>query len=826
MPTATTITAIFRQPKQQLRRGKTPQILYRDGWGVVTCEVTDSNGDERFTPGQFYDFSGSFNPADFIRGTEYLFSGAVEVYRGQPQFKFTGFTRPNRELTDGEYLAYLSSCRALSPVAVRELFKHYGHATIDQLKISPAECVAHLKLINSRIAATVESITTAANYFRDREGLQSAIAEVTGLLAGVGGFPKSLPDAVVGKWGVGAADKIRRNPYLLMKHFTGVGFAKADALYTSLGLPPNKLRRQALAAWNAVSEAEDGDTWMPVSVAVNGIKAKVSGVDKTRAAAAIRLACKFDLLATYTDDDGREWIAEGTSAAEEAELAALILIAMDEPNPWEQITNHPQAAERFATLSDHQRDELLGALTSSIAGLTGGPGTGKTYTAAPLVKLCIDVFGEKAVAITALAGKAAQRSTESLQEYGISIRARTTHSLLRVEHFGGKGQSQVFEFNASRKLPAKVIIVDEVSLDNVSILLAVFRARAPGTAVLLIGDKGQLLPIGGGAPLRDLERAGVPFARLTETHRNAGTVVRICEAIGKGLRVVEGGYPVRAGLEDQPLNIYSPNYIGRFASPAALDINAAKPVNLAHLHASAPEVVVERVIEAIQIIRDKFHADPVWELQIIVARNGEAKEPAINSRIGLNTILQGVLNAEGVPVGESKYRINDKCIQLENESLPVVDIDGKKTGEEANVSNGEFCRIVSADEDARRVVLEFSAPYRLVLADVRGSFDLGYAATCHKMQGSQEKWCVYVIDEMWGVTREHPFTGFSRCVKGGFSVGDLRLLNKIIAKGSGVEKRKTFLTERIVAGRVFADRCWWRTKAMTTTTELVAHGTH
>jgi exodeoxyribonuclease V alpha subunit len=800
--TTTTITGIYLEPKcKWVGRQSVP--IYNGSWGPVTVEVTDNGGDERFVVGKRYSFSGEYRPTDFIRGTEYIFSGQYASYtppKGgtvEHQFRFNGFSLPPRERTDGEVLSYLASCPALSikPAAVRGLFELYGHSAVAKITADPQAVCQALAAHNRRLSVYIETIESAAAYFRARESMQATYEAVTGLLRGQG-FPKALIEAVITQWGVAAADRIRHNPFSLMLEFSGAGFAKCDALYTALALPPNKLRRQAYAVWTALADADNGDTWIPAAAAREKIKKQVAGVSKLRPAAAIRLAGRMGLIETHTDESGVQWIADAVKAREEAELADLICEAMDEPNPWAALLNHPQAGARLAELSNHQRTELTGALTAAIAGLTGGPGTGKTFTAAALIKLATDVYpnpGE--VVITALAGKAAQRSTESLLPYGVNIRARTTHSLLGVRSFGGKQKPDTFAFNRSNRLPAKIIIVDEFSLDNTSLALAVFRARTQGAAVLLIGDKGQLLPIGHGAPLRDLERAGVPFASLTETHRNAGTIVRVCEKIGKGKRLSTADFDRVDQLD-----------------PDATD----NPRNLAFLSASTPEETAASVVEALTLIKEKFAADPVWQAQVIVARTdgGDPKNPTPVSRDGLNRIIQAAFNSAGRPLPHSqeKFRVGDKCLQLDNTKLPLAG-EGETGGTigtgETDVANGEFCRIVDANERGTKFTLRFSNLPRDVTADAATSIDLGYAATCHKMQGSQEEWCVYVVDWMFGITREHPFTGVSRCVRGGFVVGDLRTLNGIIAAGSGVEKRKTFLVERIEGARVWGQRAWW-----------------
>ena len=834
MPAPQEITAVYLRVAERWNKDVRAKLPVHNGeWGAAVCEIVDNGGLAQFVVGKTYDFNGPFVIGELTHKLEYRFSGTPGEFRGTPQFKFVGFdlVAPHSEEA---VKAYLQTADHIGNGVANSLWMLYQGDAIERLKADPhgvaAAVRAHYRYNGS---FTDQRADVAADFFRRNQANEAATIEVNAV---VGGFsiPKTAVKEAVNKWGVGAAKKIRRNPYVLMEHFKGVGFSKADRLYMSLGLPPGRLRRQALCVWNALRSDKSGDTWFPFDKAVSAIRANVGGVHKIRPEQAVRLGVRFGLLAIHIDDAGKKWVALGEYAKQERELAGLILAAMEEENPWTRLLAHPQAQQRLARLSPHQRSELLNCLRGAVCGMTGGPGTGKTFTVAALVNFILDVLGDGVVGITALAGKAAQRSTEAMQEYGIDVRAKTTHSLLKVKRFGRNGIGQEFEFNEGKPLPFDVIIVDEFSLDDVPLALAIFRARKPGAAILLIGDVQQLLPIGHGAVLRDVIAAGIPFARLTETRRNAGTIVRMCEAIGKGLRVVGHDYPIDPAKDGDELALTSRNYKGRFASVESLAPDADEKINLAYLPASNPTETAQKVVEALKLIRDRFASDPVWECQVIVARN----EGSAVSRESLNELLQAEFNPGGEKIEGTQFRINDKGVVLENQLLKAFE-DGEQTETMLPIFNGEFNKIVAFNEG--KIVTRFTGPERTVAVQVgtqrrseddsdgdgdegdgggenggktkakpkaKANFDLGYAATCHKMQGSQEKWCIYVVDWTYGATREHPFTGISRCVKGGFVVGRLDELNKMVAK-TGITKRKTFLKELIEAGRLWSSRAWW-----------------
>ena len=163
------------------------------------------------------------------------------------------------------------------------------------------------------------------------------------------------------------------------------------------------------------------------------------------------------------------------------------------------------------------------ALSGRLSVITGGPGTGKTYTAARLLALlfAIDPAPERLrIALAAPTGKAAARLRQAIgdaleqmqQALGEALPlaaelaerigpARTLHSLL-----GARPDTRRFSHDAAHPLEVDVLIVDEASMIHLEMMAALFDALPPGARLILLGDKDQLASVEAGAVLGDLCR--------------------------------------------------------------------------------------------------------------------------------------------------------------------------------------------------------------------------------------------------------------------------------------------------------------------------------
>lgn len=171
---------------------------------------------------------------------------------------------------------------------------------------------------------------------------------------------------------------------------------------------------------------------------------------------------------------------------------------------------------------DWQKASVANAVLSNFCVITGGPGTGKTYTVTALLGALIDQGIEpRKIALAAPTGKASTRLTQSiqkdltglLQKLGLpeaSFESVTLHKLLGARP--GRVQPR---HHANFPLLYDVVIIDEASMIDLPMMARTFEALAPGARIVLIGDKDQLHSVESGMVLGDI-CGGRTHAQLSE----------------------------------------------------------------------------------------------------------------------------------------------------------------------------------------------------------------------------------------------------------------------------------------------------------------------
>ncbi len=443
-------------------------------------------------------------------------------------------------------------------------------------------------------------------------------------------------------------------------------------------------------------------------------------------------------------------------------------------------------------LSDHQRSELTRAFAGPLGILAGRPGTGKTFVLAAVIR----ALGGRRIAVAAPTGKAAVRVTESLQAIGIDLQATTMHRLLGVEPVGGGWE---FTHNEENHLPFDFLFVDEFSMCDVPLAASLLAARPASCHVLLVGDPGQLSPVGHGAPLRDLMAAGVPSGTLTEIRRNSGRIVEACKDIAEK-------------------HTFTPSLI--------LDLAAGE--NLVWIERARPEQQIVELRNFLERLRCGDKYDPVWDCQVIVPVN--EKSPL--ARKVLNRNLQGFLNPDGEQAKGNPFRVGDKIICISN-GFARTDKDwratiGRTVAQDAiytyyatatgqvgitrdgktRVANGELGQVRSVSPKWFTVFLQ--CPDRLLIiprgagneetGDTGCNWELAYGITVHKSQGSEWPIVVVMVDSYPGavrlVDRHWIYTALSRGKEFMVGIGQLSLARQACQK-SHMRLRKTFLVESI-----------------------------
>lgn len=150
-----------------------------------------------------------------------------------------------------------------------------------------------------------------------------------------------------------------------------------------------------------------------------------------------------------------------------------------------------------------QRVAVKLSLIKDLVIISGGPGTGKTYTVRRIIEILSEVKGGAlSIALAAPTGKAAQRLNDSLIDNNHQFEipeAVTLHKLL-----GARGDSGTFRFNSRNKLPNDIVIVDEASMLDITMWINLIRALREDSKLILLGDKNQLASVEAGSILGDI----------------------------------------------------------------------------------------------------------------------------------------------------------------------------------------------------------------------------------------------------------------------------------------------------------------------------------
>ena len=439
----------------------------------------------------------------------------------------------------------------------------------------------------------------------------------------------------------------------------------------------------------------------------------------------------------------------------------------------------------LTNLYDSQRAILPDIFRSRFGILAGTPGTGKSFVTASIIKHLVNIHGAHTIAVVAPTGKAAVRITRLMESHGLRLTATTIHRLLEVGRNGHDGDGWGFQRHKFRPCQQMFYFIDETSMLDTNLAAALLEAIPDGAHVLFIGDPYQLPPVGPGAPLRDMMASKselIGFGELTEVQRNAGDIVHGCRKIKAG-------------------EYFRPN-------TSRLDLASGK--NWLHSEMRSPSSQVSKMQCLLRSLPKSF--DPIDDVQVICALNGKSvNEKHQLSRIQLNLYLQMLLNPENTIEKNRRFALNDKVICTGNGLLELakisVDSAGMKTiveeGTHEIVANGEIGRVRAMDSKRAAITLDSGRTVICPLTNSDGSkarFELGYAVTCHKMQGSQSPIIVVMLDDSaganWIASREWHYTAISRSETICVTIGKWETLMRQ-SKIQSLGKRKTFLTERI-----------------------------
>ena len=591
-----------------------------------------------------------------------------------------------------EIFNYLSSgvCKGVGPATAQRIVERFGRDTLDILEREPER----LTLIKGVTAKKAQEI---AGSFRRHMGLRRLMEFLARYQ-----LPPVLAMQLRQQYGDAALEMVQANPYLLSSDSCGVEFALTDGIAMSMGIAADSGERlQAAVTFELSHNENNGHVFLPRP--------------KLAAATCQLLQCDQELVEQALDDliDRGAVVQEQVANVEacylrrlwEAETSACRrlngLLAVDADRSGQAArTIEEIQREQGITYAPQQRQAVELAARTGVLILTGGPGTGKTTTVRGIValfqKMGLDIV------LAAPTGRAAKRMSELT-----GMEAQTVHRLLGMS-WNDATHQVTFTKTEQEPLEADAVIVDEMSMVDLSLFSALLRALRPGTRLVLVGDADQLPSVGAGNVFSDLIRSGrVETVFLREVFRQAEQ-----SAIIRNAHSVNLGEPPRL-TNDQ----------GDFFFLCRRD----------------GERTLSTVVDLCRSRLPEKMGIPADQIQVLTPTR---KGPS--GTVSLNRSLQAALNPPKLDKrelqwGERLFREGDRIMQTRNDYDVVWEKADGTVG--TGMFNGDVGKIVQIDPSGEWLTVDFDGRTALYGVEQLNEVDLAYAQTIHKAQGSEYR-CV------------------------------------------------------------------------------------
>lgn len=726
--------------------GYVEHIIYRNQENGYTVLNLVSDGDEIPCTGIFHVIS----EGESIEVTgEYV---SHPTY-GE-QFKVSSFReKAPEDLVSMERYLGSGAIKGVGAALAARIVKKFGEDTFRIIEEEP-ERLAEVKGISERKAMEIAEQTA------EKRELRQAMIFLQKY-----GISMTLGVKIYQKYGIDTYRIVQENPYQMAEDITGVGFKIADEIARRVGIHTDSdFRIRSGILYVLQQSAGEGNTCLPKEIltrrACDLLDILPEHIEKHY------MDMGIDRKIVLKEMDGTVYVYASTYYYMEANAAAMLQglhVTYDVSDTEVEYEVKKIEKKTGMQLDERQLQAVKEAARSGLVVITGGPGTGKTTTINTIIRYFdaqgMDIF------LAAPTGRAAKRMSETT-----GYEARTIHRMLELNG-GAEGDNAGFEKNEQNPLETDVIIVDEMSMVDITLLYALLKAIVYGTRLILVGDADQLPSVGPGCVLRDIIESGAcKVVRLTHIFRQASQS-----------DIVVNAHKINRG------------------EPVILD---NKSRDFFFLKRQDANVIISICIQLIQQKLPKYVDAKPFDIQVLT--------PMRKGLLGverLNTILQQYLNPPSPDkqereYGQMRFREGDKVMQTKNNyqiEWQVLSRYGIPVEKGMGVFNGDMGIVKEINTFSETMTVEYeegkTVEYPFKQLD---ELELAYAITVHKAQGSE--YPAVVMPLLSGprmlMNRNLLYTAITRAKKCVTLVGDDVFFQQMIENVS--EKRRyTGLKERL-----------------------------
>ena len=746
---------------------------------VVVCAtrvVFEKNGFVIFYCNGNFSVKGNFS-GNIVPGLNYKVSGLVGTYG-----RIYQISADSIELVKDEESIYpiiasflMNNFDGIGERIGLAIAKAYGKDILEELLKRPKSVAKSIHGLSEKRAVSMsDKISESQHYLEIVLNLR--------LL----GLSEDQASKAYKMFGLTCYDEISTNPYKLLR-IEGIGFESCEYIAEGLDIDkfdPMRIHGAILSVLNEVHYVS-GNTYVMPGVLKNGVRNIIfdrsnrpcdtcnkqitcnlitSECELFEASfkEALELGVRLDDTVIYKFKDNKCTSCEFDDPDSRIALKRIFKIEVGIKGMIESFLNAdiPKFNEKLARsvvkdlseksgieLDAKQTEAILMCMREPFSIITGGPGTGKTT----ITGILSSHFSNEKIPcyFCAPTGRAAKRLSEA-----IGREAHTIHRLLEVRPGDGE-QGFVFGRNHNNPLDARVIVVDEASMVDNSLFLALLRAIKPDSSLILIGDPDQLPSVGPGKLLSDLlSCSSIPRAELIYVFRQKDE----SSIAANAYRILKGESLI--GNDD----------------------------DFVIINTKSEEESLKKVFE----LQEKYRKEDFVILS-------PTKQYTIGTAI-LNQEIQALeadMTLPSITVGSrGVFREKDRVMQIKNDYN--IEFYDTLTGEvDTGVYNGELGTIESINELEKSVKVLFDDGRKVTYTSkTLEDIDLAYAMTVHKAQGCEFDYIVLCLGKMSSklINRKILYTAVTRGKKKVIIIDGAGILGRMI-KSSDKDQRLSSLKD-------------------------------